>query len=710
MFGRLSVLPIKPNTLLLFMHAVLLLGLLVGCGANNYQNAASSSVSQPKKAVEIQSSPIAANTSRSGIRSTTHITEDLAVLYTFEEGSGTTISDTSNKGTPLNLSLVDEQTVQWIPGGLSILSPTLIASQQAPTDLMQTIQQANELTLEAWIKPLDDTQDGPARILTLSADTTNRNFTLGQGLWGDLPSSLYTVRVRTTETDANGVPALSTTSGTLTPELTHIVYTREASGTASLYLNGQEQAAMALKGDFSAWNTDYRLALANELTADRPWLGEYHLVAIYNRALSANEVRQNFMSGPGGATTYTPNHRHTASPITQTVVTVSSIVTPELHIETHDPTEYFPLGVFEDGNMFGGDAGVLRMVINDLTSHGLDSIMFTNNSSTRDAPMLEVSDELGFNVFFLPAGDWNKTWWAEEIPATEAAARQAAEPVVQHFHSHPSFKGYIVKDEPRKAAKEKVALMTRVLQELDPDRPAMPILIGTDRVGPIFQAAQPDVLLIDVYPAGYDNPIGDFTLTGFGYQNIDFVGYIRQVTQNKPATTPLWIILQTHKFGDGGPFSLREPTPAEVRAQNWLALGEGATGIFWFIYSSQQGWKGLVDNPPLYQEVTSLARRVAPLRETLLQLQKVEDQFEVEGESNRYISTLATADKTEWYVIVVNMDCIQSQTLAMYPSDFIGQQFDKSVQLRDMETSEIYGIGEPVLFAPGDGKMFEIVK
>jgi len=416
------------------------------------------------------------------------------------------------------------------------------------------------------------------------------------------------------------------------------------------------------------------------------------------------------MSGPGGATTYTPNHRHTASPITQTVVTVSSIVTPELHIETPDPKAYFPLGVFEDGNMFGGDAGVFRMVINDLTSHGFDSIMFTNNNASRDAPMLQVSDELGFNVFFMPASDWNKTWWTEEIPTTEAAARQAAEPVVQHFSSHPSFKGYIVKDEPRKAAKEKVALMTQALQELDPSRPAMPILIGTDRVEPIFQAAQPDILLIDVYPAGYDNPIGDFTLTGFGYQNIDFVGYIRQVTRSRPATTPLWIILQTHKFGDGGPFSLREPTPAEVRAQNWLAIGEGATGIFWFIYSSQQGWKGLVDNPPLYQEVTSLAQRVSPLRETLLHLQKVEDQFEVEGDANRYISTLATTDKQKWYVIVVNTDCTQSQTLAMYPSDLIGQQFNKSVQLRDMETSEVYSIGEPVLFAPGDGKMLEVIK
>lgn len=28
--------------------------------------------------------------------------------------------------------------------------------------------------------------------------------------------------------------------------------------------------------------------------SDRPWPGEYHLVAIYDRALSAEEVSQNF--------------------------------------------------------------------------------------------------------------------------------------------------------------------------------------------------------------------------------------------------------------------------------------------------------------------------------------------------------------------------------------------------------------------------------
>jgi hypothetical protein len=77
-----------------------------------------------------------------------------------------------------------------------------------------------------------------------------------------------------------------------------VVYTRDASGEARIYVNGVERGSGTVGGDFSNWNESYRLALTNELTEDRPWLGEFHLVAIFNRALSQDEVSQNFNAGP----------------------------------------------------------------------------------------------------------------------------------------------------------------------------------------------------------------------------------------------------------------------------------------------------------------------------------------------------------------------------------------------------------------------------
>jgi hypothetical protein len=93
---------------------------------------------------------------------------------------------------------------------------------------------------------------------------------------------------------------VSTGAGTLQTALTHVVYTRNAAEEARIYLDGVEQASGSVGGDFSNWDTSYHLGLANELTGDRPWLGELHLVAIFDRALTEAEVNQNFEAGPDG--------------------------------------------------------------------------------------------------------------------------------------------------------------------------------------------------------------------------------------------------------------------------------------------------------------------------------------------------------------------------------------------------------------------------
>jgi hypothetical protein len=644
------------------------------------------------------------------VRATTNITENVRlahgphVLYMFNEGKGSTVFDTSRVEPALNLTIHPPDAVRWMENGLAITAPVTLLSTKAATKFNQAVLATNELSIEAWVKPANTTQDGPARILTISEGSLNRNVTLGQGLWGDMPSSLYVTRLRTTATNNNGVPSLSTPSNSLQAELSHVVYTRDTAGVARIYINGVEQAGTFIGGDLSNWNMDYHLALANEITDERPWLGEMHLIALYNRVLATEEIERHFQYGADG-TLQRSMPKPTTLPAPAYPLTMATVPTETVNQQLSVPSavSYFPLGVFEDSGMVGGHQETFQKMLNDLKSRGLDSVMFTNNYADRDAPMLTISDNMDMHVFFLPAGDFNESWWKSEIPATIARARQAAEPVVNQLHMHPSFKGYIVKDEPGRRDMKKVALMTQALQELDTNRPATPILIGTDRVGPIFEAARPEVMLIDVYPAGYHNPIGDFTLTGFGYNHLDFVSYIREVTQKKPPTTPLWIILQTHKFGDGGRFSLREPVPAEVRAQNWLAIGEGAKGIFWFIYSSQQGWNGLVDNPILYQEVTSLTLRVAPLRDTLLQLQKGDNVFTITGRGNPYVSTLISHDKTKTYVVAVNMDCENPQELKITSDTLNGK-------LRDLETTRTYEQGERISFRPGDGHIFEVIR
>ncbi len=249
----------------------------------------------------------------SGNTGQTRVTNGQLALYTFVEGGGTLIRDRGNNGTPVDLNIQNPTAVSWLAGGgLKIVTPTLISSSQNARKIADQVRASNAITVEAWIKPANTTQNGPARIATISTDPSNRNLTLGQGT-GDTLSNVYDMRLRTTGTSANGTPSLATGASTLTTALTHVVYTRASNGTAILYVNGQEKGRGTVSGDFSNWNDGYRLALGNELTQDRPWLGDFHLVAIYSRSLPPSEVSRNYLAGARPTATQSTNRQPVAN-------------------------------------------------------------------------------------------------------------------------------------------------------------------------------------------------------------------------------------------------------------------------------------------------------------------------------------------------------------------------------------------------------------
>jgi len=124
-------------------------------------------------------------------------------LYTFREASGDVIRDVSEAGDALDLKIEDPEAIKWLDGGgLAIESPVLIASSGPASKIVSAVKRTGAVTIEAWIKPANKTQAGPARIVSLSADTGQRNFTLGQA------EGAYEVRLRTTDTSPNGEPSL----------------------------------------------------------------------------------------------------------------------------------------------------------------------------------------------------------------------------------------------------------------------------------------------------------------------------------------------------------------------------------------------------------------------------------------------------------------------------------------------------------------------
>ncbi len=232
------------------------------------------------------------------VKNDNRVSRNLQVLYNFSEGGGAVIGDISGSGTPVDLTINNISNVKWLPGqGLKITGNAIISSGPKSADLINAISSTGEITLEAWIKSSDPEQSGPARIITLSADNDNWAATIGQT--GDASGFDYKVRLKTTATSQNGLPESSTNDKYQDLNLQHVVFTRDNAGNEKIYVNGTERFSGSRSGDFSSWGDNYQLALANELTGNRPWKGTYFLVAVYNRALSHTEVSQNFKAGFG---------------------------------------------------------------------------------------------------------------------------------------------------------------------------------------------------------------------------------------------------------------------------------------------------------------------------------------------------------------------------------------------------------------------------
>ncbi len=240
------------------------------------------------------------------------VTAGLLALYLFNEGSGNTVSDVSNVLPPLNLQISHPWRTEWQTGYLTVEQKTVIRSAGPATKIILGAMTANALTVEAWVRPNceDEDDDSPANGLDCDDDdcddgglarivsnaqkqTMNRrNFSL------ETKEGSYIGRMRTTVTDNQVRPNATSSEGLITGELTHLVYTRSPEGVARLYVDGVSVRTVDVAGTLLNWDLTYPLSIANEVSMNRPWYGDLHLVALYGRALSSAEITQNYAAGP----------------------------------------------------------------------------------------------------------------------------------------------------------------------------------------------------------------------------------------------------------------------------------------------------------------------------------------------------------------------------------------------------------------------------
>lgn len=216
-------------------------------------------------------------------------------LWEFKTGTGTTAFDTSGVDPAIDLTISGD--VEWVGGwGIKINDGKAQGSTTASKKLHDLIKATGEYSIEAWVVPGNVVQE-EARIVSYSAGTMARNFTLGQTLYN------YDFLNRSSVTDANGDPILSTADADedLQATLQHVVATYDPVNGRQIYVNGvfTDDVDSQGGGTLADWDDTFAFVLGNEVSSDRLWQGTFRLVAIHNRVLTPEQIVQNFDVGVG---------------------------------------------------------------------------------------------------------------------------------------------------------------------------------------------------------------------------------------------------------------------------------------------------------------------------------------------------------------------------------------------------------------------------
>ena len=222
-------------------------------------------------------------------------------LWEFKTGSGLIAYDSSGVDPAIDLNFSGD--VSWF-GGWGITIGTDAAqgpgkaqgSTASSKKVHDVLVESGEFAIEAWVVPANVTQE-MSRIVTYSAGQTTRNFSLNQTLYN------YDFLLRTNETSLNGDPQLSTPNDdeVLQATLQHVVANYDPINGRSIYVNGElvSNADPVPGGTFVDWQDNFALILGNEASSDSVWEGTFRLAALHRRALTQEQIQQNFDAGVG---------------------------------------------------------------------------------------------------------------------------------------------------------------------------------------------------------------------------------------------------------------------------------------------------------------------------------------------------------------------------------------------------------------------------
>jgi hypothetical protein len=167
-------------------------------------------------------------------------------------------------------------------------------------------------------------------------------------------------------------------------------------------------------------------------------------------------------------------------------------------------------------------------------------------------------------IMFLQTGNCFDKW-----AAGPDFSINASDGYVQQFGAHPGSAGYYTADECRAAMVEGVFEQYTRLRRLDPDSMTFSALFGNPELDLWKDAV--DVLATDPYPLWGAEPAG-----GYDHKKVaDWTAAAREAVRD---SRPVMTVLQFLKATSVG----RWPTRQEMRNHAYMAIVEGAKGLWWW--------------------------------------------------------------------------------------------------------------------------------
>lgn len=176
-------------------------------------------------------------------------------------------------------------------GGWHFSEPGIVKTPAAPQWLAEVINRSSlQIILE--VRPAHHSQFGPARILSISQDPYSRNLTIAQ------EGTDLVLRLRTPLTSLNGMPSYQ-----IEDVFAHSGWQRIEvlihSGKVQVQINGEPCIAAQLPAHaLWSWAHHYILALGNEVTFDRPWLGDIRRAEIHVGEMGLDYASAGLLDAP----------------------------------------------------------------------------------------------------------------------------------------------------------------------------------------------------------------------------------------------------------------------------------------------------------------------------------------------------------------------------------------------------------------------------